>query len=63
MEEDVKNVMFRGGFMQKISVEPMSRDGIRELAKEFRSLFGLEKVLFFPIVQFIEWVLPQIGLE
>lgn len=49
--------------MQKISVEPMSRDGIRELAKEFRSLFGLEKVLSFPIVQFIEWVLPQIGLE
>lgn len=49
--------------MQKVSVEPMSRKSIRELAKEFRNLFGLEKTLSFPIVQFIEWVLPTMGLD
>lgn len=49
--------------MQKIVVEPMSRKGIREVAKEFRKIFGLENELNFPIVQFIEWVLPEIGLD
>lgn len=49
--------------MQKISVEPMSRDKIRQLVKKFRSIFGLEKVLYFPILQFIEWVLPELGLD
>ena len=49
--------------MHGVSVEPMSRKSIRELAKEFRHLFGLDKVLYFPIVQFIEWVLPKLGLD
>lgn len=50
-----------GGLMQKISVEPMSRDKIRQLAKKFRKIFGLEETLRFPIVQFIEWILPELG--
>ena len=41
----------------------MSRSNIRRLAKEFRKIFDLEKVLYFPIVPFIEWVLGQLGLE
>lgn len=49
--------------MQKVSVEPMSRDRIRQLAKKFRNIFGLEEVLNFPILQFIEWVLPELGLD
>lgn len=49
--------------MQKISVEPMSRDKIRQLAKKFRKIFGLEETLRFPIVQFIEWILPELGLD
>ena len=49
--------------MQKVAVEPMSRKGIREFAKEFRKIFGLENELNFPIVQIIEWILPAIGLD
>lgn len=49
--------------MQKVSVEPMSRKEIRKFAKKFREIFGLEKELYFPIVQFIEWVLPELGLD
>lgn len=49
--------------MQKVAVEPMSRKSIRELVKQFRVIFQVENVLYFPIVQFIEWVLPEIGLN
>lgn len=49
--------------MQNVSVKPMSRKDIRDLVKEFKTMFGLEKVLKFPIVQFIEWCLPELGLE
>lgn len=49
--------------MNNFSVAPMSRSNIRRLAKEFRKIFDLEKVLYFPIVPFIEWVLGQLGLE
>ena len=49
--------------MQKISVEPMSRNSIRELAKSFRNLFGLEETLKFPVPQVIEWGLPALGLD
>lgn len=49
--------------MQKVSVEPMSRDRIRQLTRKFRNIFGLEEVLNFPILQFIEWVLPELGLD
>lgn len=49
--------------MEKVSVTPMSRLAIRELVIKFRKLFGLEDVLYFPIVRFIEWCLPQLELE
>ena len=49
--------------MQEVAVEPMSRKSIRWFAKKFRELFGMENVLYFPIVQFIEWVLPELGLD
>lgn len=49
--------------MQNVSVSPMSRENIRQLVKEFRQLFGLGDVLYFPIVRFIEWCLPQLGLN
>lgn len=49
--------------MQKVSVEPMSRERIRQLTKKFRNIFGLEEVLNFPILQFIEWILPELGLD
>ena len=49
--------------MQNVSVSPMSRESIRQFVKEFRQLFGLGDVLYFPIVRFIEWCLPQLGLN
>lgn len=49
--------------MEEISVEPMSRKSIRQLVMGFRKLFGLENSLFFPIVQFVEWCLPELGLD
>ena len=49
--------------MQKVSVEPMSRERIRQLTKKFRNIFGLEEVLNFPILQFIECILPELGLD
>jgi Zn-dependent peptidase ImmA (M78 family) len=49
--------------VENVSVVPMSRLAIRKLVMEFRKLFGLEDVLYFPIVRFIEWCLPQLGLE
>ena len=49
--------------MNSFSVSPMSRRNIRKLVTEFRKMFGLEKELRFPIVEFIEWVLGQLGLE
>lgn len=49
--------------MSDFSVAPMSRRDIQILAKEFRKMFGLEKELWFPIVEFIEWVLGRFGLE
>ena len=47
--------------MNNLSVAPMSRSDIRCLAKKFREIFHLEKVLYFPVVPFIEWVLGQLG--
>ncbi|SOY32038.1 hypothetical protein AMURIS_04791 [Acetatifactor muris] len=49
--------------MQKVVVEPMSRNQIRDFTKAFRKIIGMENALYFPIVQFIEWVLPQMGLD
>lgn len=49
--------------MKNVSVAPMSREDIREFVKKFRQLFGLGDVLYFPIVPFIEWCLPELGLN
>ena len=49
--------------MENVSAAPMSRNKLRVLVEKFRELFGLENVLYFPIVQFIEWCLPELGLE
>lgn len=49
--------------MENVSVSPMSRKNIRKFVKEFRQLFGLDDVLYFPIVPFIEWYLPRLGLN
>lgn len=49
--------------MENVSVAPMSRRKIRAFAAQFRQLIGLENVLYFPIVQIIEWGLPQLGIN
>lgn len=40
-----------------ICATPLSRVRIRELTTELRKICGLQEQLFFPIVQFIEWIL------
>lgn len=49
--------------MDQVAVVPMSRKNIRDMVKVFRDASGLETVLYFPIVPFIELVLPTFGLE
>lgn len=49
--------------MENVSVVAMSRKNLREFAIEFRKIFGLEKELFFPVVRFIEWILPELGYD
>lgn len=48
-----------------VSAEPLSRNKIRAITRELRTLLGLEKETFFPIVHFIEWVIanPDMGME
>lgn len=45
------------------TADPLSRKDIRELANTIRKVCGYEKELFFPIVEFVELVLPQINSE
>lgn len=49
--------------MENVSVTPMSRKNLREIANGFRAICGLEDRLYFPIVQFIEFVLPELGYD
>lgn len=49
--------------MQKVSVQPLSLQAIREIVEGFKKMFSLQDVLYFPIVQFIEWCLPELGME
>jgi Zn-dependent peptidase ImmA (M78 family) len=37
-----------------------SRKSIRELTNELRQLAGLKDERYFPVVEFLEWVLPEI---
>lgn len=48
--------------MREVSVTPRSRQNIRKFVEEFRKMFGLENETYFPIVQFIEWGLPELGI-
>lgn len=49
--------------MEKVSVAPMSRKNLRDFAWKFRQIFGMENELNFPIVKFIEWILPILGFD
>lgn len=49
--------------MENVSVVPMSRKNLREFIREFRQAFGMEEVMYFPIVKFIEWILPILGYD
>lgn len=49
--------------MQNVSVQPLSLKAIREIVEIFKEMFDLQDVLYFPIVQFIEWCLPELGME
>ena len=49
--------------MKNVSVAPMSRKNLREFALRVRQLFGLEDEMYFPIVPFIEFVLPDLGFD
>ena len=40
-----------------IVAEALSREKIREFARYVREISGLKETLYFPIVQFIEWLL------
>lgn len=42
-----------------VAAEALSRSKIRKLVREFRKAIGCEKMEYFPIVQFIEWILAN----
>lgn len=42
-----------------VAAEPLSRIMIRKIAWEIRKLAGCDKIIYFPIVHFIEWVLAN----
>lgn len=48
---------------QKIAVEPLSRNNIRNITWKLREQFGLQKIMYFPVLPFIEWVLPEFGMD
>lgn len=40
--------------------KPTSIIQLRMAAYKFREIMGLENRLYFPVVQFIEWILPVV---
>jgi len=42
-----------------VLAEPLSRKKIRKITMALRKIMGLKKELYFPIVQFIEWVVAN----
>lgn len=46
--------------MTKYKATAVSRDSIRDVVKKIRMLIGFENGLYFPIVEFLELILPQI---
>lgn len=45
---------------QKYKATPVSRNAIRQLAAQIRKITGTENTLYFPIIHFVECVLPQL---
>lgn len=47
-----------------VAAEALSRSQIRMIVKEFRKMVGCDKIAYFPIMQFIEWILanPKYGM-
>lgn len=48
-----------------VAADPMSRARIRKMVKKLREIVGCEDREYFPIVQFIEWILanPDNGID
>lgn len=42
---------------------PLSRSDIIDLTKRFRKACGMEDILYFPIIQFIEWIMVGFGMN
>lgn len=49
--------------MKKTAVKPMSGNAIEKLVEDFRGMFELSNVREFPVIKFLEWCLPSIGIE
>lgn len=49
--------------MSNVAASPMSRRNIRKFTGEFRKRVNLNDELYFPIVHFIEWKLPKLGVD
>ena len=46
--------------MASFIAEPLSRKRIRAFTKYIRDLCGLQKILYFPVVEFLENMLPEL---
>lgn len=48
-----------------VAAEALSRSKIRMLVKELRKVIGCDEIAYFPIIQFIEWILanPEYGMD
>ena len=49
--------------MSDIAVPPMSKDNIKGIANKFRETIGFSNKLYFPIVQFLEYFLEDLGYQ
>lgn len=46
--------------MDRYCIEPKSRQELREIALKIREIFGLRDCLYFPIVEFMEHMMPMV---
>jgi Zn-dependent peptidase ImmA (M78 family) len=49
--------------MQSYVATPLSRSNIKSITKKIRDMLGLTNTIWFPIVEFLELVMPQIDPE
>ena len=49
--------------MSDIAVPPMSKDKIKYIVNKFREIIGFGDELYFPIVQFLEYCLCELGYQ